>query len=113
MQDSIGAGGADSAAAGISDTGSVVVYVAPDAISAEVIRGTLHAEGIEAFVGEQVTGAYSGPLSVGEGGWGEVRVHSSDAPRAAQIIAHYETTTQPLTDNELEAEALASSDPEV
>lgn len=95
----------------------VSVFRAPDAIQAEIVRGTLEAEGIFAVVGEQVTGAYAGPFSVGEGAWGEILVAEVDAARAQALLADYDTSQTALQNSvdldELTAQAVASSDPQV
>ena len=95
----------------------VVVARPADAIQAEIVRGTLEAEGIYAIVGEQVTGAYAGPFSVGEGAWGEIMVAEVDAERAQTLLADYDarqsTVDSSVDLDELTAQAEAASDPQV
>ena len=94
----------------------MVIYRPTDAINAEIVRGTLEAEGIFAVVGEQVTGAYEGAFSVGEGAWGDILVAQSDAARAESILADFDAQNAGLhaTDlDELTQQAMNSSDPQV
>lgn len=95
----------------------VVVFRPADAIQAEIVRGTLEAEGIYAIVGEQVTGAYAGPFSVGEGAWGEIMVAEVDAERANALLADYDAQSvradRSVDLDELTAQAEAASDPQV
>lgn len=92
---------------------TVAVYAAPDQITAEVVRGALEAEGIPAVIGEQVADAYAGPLALGEGFWGEVRVAAEDAERARATLTGFEQGWGGASDAELAAQAEAASDPEV
>jgi hypothetical protein len=94
-------------------TETVAVYAAPDAVTAEIMRGMLAAEGIEAVVGEQVANAYAGALAVGEGYWGELRVLPEDADRAREALRTYGDSDSAVSDEELDAEAQAASDPGV
>lgn len=99
---------------GLSDEEmTVAVYVAPDQMTAEVVRGALEAEGIRAVIGEQVAGALAGPLELGEGYWGEVRVNSEDEDRARTLLQQFEQGQSPASDAELTAQAESASDPEV
>ena len=94
----------------------VVAFRPADAINAEIVRSALEAEGIFAVIGEQVTSAYEGPFSVGEGAWGDILVRETDAARAQQILAGYEAQNQSATGvdlAELTAQAEAASDPQV
>ena len=92
---------------------TVAVYAAPDAVTAEVVRGALQAEGIAAFIGEQVTDAYGGPFAVAEGFWGEVRVPTADEDAARAILADYEAGGGGVSEAEFAAQAEQASDPEV
>lgn len=95
------------------DEMTVAVYAAPSAITAEVVRGALEAEGIPAVIGEQVADAYAGALALGEGYWGEVRVPAPDADRARDLLEKFEHPAGAAADAELNAQAEAASDPEV
>lgn len=92
---------------------TVAVYAAPDAITAELVRGALGAQGIAAVIGEQVADALGGPLEVGEGYWGEVRVPAHDADRAREVLLAFEQGQGAASDAELTAQAEAASDPQV
>ena len=94
----------------------VVVFRPADAIQAEIVRGALEGEGIYAVIGEQVTGAYEGAFSVGEGAWGDILVAQSDAARAEALLADFDaqTTGNSSADlDELTQQAMNSSDPQV
>ncbi len=98
------------------DTPLVVVFRPADAIQAEIVRGALEGEGIYAVIGEQVTGAYEGAFSVGEGAWGDILVAQSDAARAESILADFDAQSTGIhaTDlDELTQQAMNSSDPQV
>lgn len=99
------------------ETPLVSVFRPADAIQAEIVRGTLETEGIFAVVGEQVTGALSGPFSVGEGAWGEILVSEADAQRANDLLADYDASQSAASGavdlDELTAQAEAASDPQV
>lgn len=90
-----------------------VVYNAPDAMTAEIVRGMLAAEGIMATIGEQVTSAYAGPLAVGEGSWGEVRVADADAELAKALLEAYEAGRGETDSAEFARAAESAYDPEV
>lgn len=97
---------------------TVAVYSAPDMIAAELLRGTLEVEGIEAVIGEQVTGAYAGALAVGEGYAAEVRVQAESVEAAQAIVLRFIRETengavQPVSDADLTAQAEAAYDPKV
>jgi hypothetical protein len=69
---------------------TLAVFAAPDAVTAEIVRGALEAEGIAAVIGEQVTDALAGPFAVGESFWGEVRVPKSEFERARALVAAFD-----------------------
>jgi hypothetical protein len=97
---------------------TVAVYSAPDMIAAELLRGTLEVEGIDAVIGEQVTGVYAGALAVGEGYAAEVRVPAESVEEAREIVLRFIRDTesganQPISDEDLAAQAEASYDPQV
>ena len=92
---------------------TVAVYAAPDGITAELVRGALEAEGVAAVIGEQVADAFGGPLQMGEGFWGEVRVPAHDADRAREVLQSFEEGQGAASDAELTAQAEAASDPQV
>jgi hypothetical protein len=100
--------GQDETTAAVQET--VAVYAAPDQVTAEVVRGALQGEGIDAMIGEQVTDAYGGPFAVAEGFWGEVRVPAAQAEAARAALAAFEAGRGALDDNEA---ASAESDPAV
>ena len=91
---------------------TVAVYAAPDQVTAEVVRGALEAEGVPAQIGEQVADAMAGPLAVGDGFWGEVRVPASHEQQARAILDAFEQGSA-TSDEELTAQAEAASDPGV
>lgn len=91
---------------------TVAVYAAPDAVTAEVVRGALEAEGIAAVIGEQVADAYAGPFALGEGFWGEVRVPAEQADQARALLAAFENQSA-ISDDEFIAQAESASDPQV
>lgn len=97
---------------------TIAVYSAPDMVSAELLRGMLEVEGIDAVIGEQVTGTYAGALVVGEGYAAEIRVPADSVERAQAIVLDFtehmaSDAVQPVSDEELAAEAEASYDPNV
>jgi len=92
----------------------VAVFAAPDEATAGIVRGMLEAEGVPAVIGEQVTDAYRGPLTIAEGYYAEVRVAAEDADIARALLDAYERGERgPATDAELSAHAEASFDPRV
>jgi hypothetical protein len=93
---------------------TVAVYSAPDRVTAEIVRGALEAEGIPAVLGEQVADAYAGPLSVGEGYFGEIRVAAADAETARAVLAAYEAGQGQISDDDSDAAVTtAAADPAV
>ena len=97
---------------------TVAVYSAPDMIAAELLRGTLEVEGIDAVIGEQVTGVYAGALAVGEGYAAEVLVPVESVEAAQEIVLRFIRDTesganQPVSDEDLTAQAEAAYDPQV
>lgn len=88
----------------------VAVFAAPDAVTAEMVRGVLEAEGIRAVIGEQVTDALAPSLQQGEGFWGEVLVAASDAAAARAVLAAYEAGQAGVSEEELASEAARTSD---
>jgi hypothetical protein len=97
---------------------TVAVYSAPDMVLAQLLRAQLEMEGIDAVIGEQVTGVYAGALAVGEGYAAEVRVPADVTEQAEAIVLRFteqiaDGTKQPVSDEELTAEAEASFDPKV
>lgn len=92
---------------------TVAVFAAPDSVTAELVRGSLEAEGIPAVIGEQVAGAYSGAFTLAEGYWGEVRVNPEHEETARALIAGFDAGQNRASDEELTAQAEAASDPRV
>jgi hypothetical protein len=97
---------------------TIAVYSAPDMVAAELLRGMLEVEGIDAVIGEQVTGVYAGALAVGEGYAAEVRVPADSLEKAQAIVLDFTEqmatgAVQPVSDEALAAEAEASYDPQV
>lgn len=84
----------------------VVVFAAPDEMTAQIVRSALEAEGIPSAIGEQVTSALAPGLSVGEGFWGEIHVPEFFAEQARAIITGLEEGTGRVSEEEL-AEAAA------
>jgi hypothetical protein len=92
---------------------TVAIYAAPDAVTAEIVRGALEAEGIAAVIGEHVTTSYGSVFATGEGSWGEVRVPAEDVDQARAIVAAHAGDAGEFSDAELDAQAGASYDPGV
>jgi hypothetical protein len=93
---------------------TVAIFAAGDAVTAEVVRGMLEAEGITALIGEQVTSAYGGAFAVGEGFWGEIRVPASQEEAARALLSGYDAGDSSAGDTEeLTRAAESSFDPEV
>lgn len=97
---------------------TVSVYSAPDMVTAELLRGTLEMEGIAAVIGEQVTGVYAGALAFGEGYAAEVRVPADSLESAQAVVLRFTEqrasgAIQPVSDEDLAAEAEAAYDPKV
>ena len=88
---------------------TVAVYSAPDAVTAEIVRGALEGEGIPAMIGEQVADAYAGPLSVGEGYYCEIRVPAEYADTARAILQAYEEGQGSLPDEGEDTSATATA----
>ncbi|MCC6442189.1 MAG: DUF2007 domain-containing protein [Armatimonadetes bacterium] len=68
----------------------VPVYEAPNAYTAELVKGILEGEGIEVMLDGERTAVFDGVLSVESGSWGQVLVKDEDAERSLEIIAAYE-----------------------
>jgi hypothetical protein len=97
---------------------TIAVYSAPDMVAAELLRGQLEVEGIDAVIGEQVTGVYAGALAIGEGYAAEVRVPADSLERAQAIVLDFTEqmasgAIQPVSDEDLAAQAEAAYDPQV
>ncbi|MES2465651.1 MAG: DUF2007 domain-containing protein [Armatimonadota bacterium] len=97
---------------------TIAVYSAPDMVAAELLRGQLEVEGIDAVIGEQVTGVYAGALAIGEGYAAEVRVPADSVEQAQAIVLTFmeqmeSGAMQPVSDEDLAAQAEASYDPNV
>lgn len=96
---------------------TIAVYSAPDTISADLLMSLLASEGIDAIIGEQVSGMFAGALAVGEGYCAEVRVPADQAERARPIVEAFASghgDEPPISDEELTAAAEAAAyDPNV
>ncbi len=64
----------------------VVVYRAPDELSAGVVKSYLDDEGIPAVIESRMVAMYDGVFKMGEGIWGTVVVPLEYAERARQIV---------------------------
>ena len=64
----------------------VIVYRAPDEISAGMVKSYLDDEGIPAVIESRMVPWYDGVFRAGEGMWGTVVVPLEHAERAKQII---------------------------
>ncbi len=84
----------------------VVVFSAPDEMTAQIVRSALEAEGIPSAIGEQVVSALAPGLRIGEGYWGEICVPASLAEQARAVIAALEEGSGRVSEEEL-AEAAA------
>jgi len=104
--------GADDPTAGAVEM-TVAVFAAPDQPTAEIVRGALVGEGIPAVIGEQVADALAAPLEVAEAYYAEVRVPPAYETQARQVLDAFEAGSGPVSDEELAAQAAATSDPEV
>lgn len=97
---------------------TVCVYSAPDMIKAELLRGELEVAGIYAVIGEQVAGAFSGALAMGEGYAAEVRVPAESTEEAHKIVLSFVERMEgsenaSFTEEELTAAAESTFDSEV
>jgi hypothetical protein len=92
---------------------TVAVYAAPDQPTAEVVRGALESEGIPAVIGEQVAESLAGQLSIAEGYYAEVRVPPAYEAQARATLDAFDQGQNNVSDEELNAQAEAASDPGV
>ena len=68
----------------------VAVYRAPTENVAQIVRGLLESEGIEATFTPTQIPMYDGIAKLWEGFWGDILVDEDKADRARQIIEAYE-----------------------
>ena len=95
------------------ETPQVTVYSGATQLETEMVRGSLMAAGIPAFIGEQVTEAYAPLLESSRGFWGTIIVPASFEEQAYSIIRALESGNTGVSDAELESAALDSYDPRV
>jgi hypothetical protein len=64
----------------------VVVYHAPDQLSAEVVKSYLDDEGIPAVIESKMVAWMDGLMKMGEGYWGNVVAPAEHAERAKLVV---------------------------
>lgn len=89
----------------------VAVYAAPNEMMAELVRGTLEAEGIPAVISQRVTQAYASLLQLAEGFAGEVCVAARDEERARIMLSGFDEGWGRISEEEL-AEAAEKTAPD-
>jgi hypothetical protein len=67
----------------------VVVYRAPNEVTANIVRGLLVGEDIPVMLESRMAAMYDGALTMGEGYWGDVVVPKQYADRSREIIEGY------------------------
>lgn len=68
---------------------SVVIFHAPDEITANLIVDALEAEGISAMISSQQIPWYDGIMQVAKGYWGDIRVLRSQEEQARKIVEDF------------------------
>lgn len=68
----------------------VIVYRAPDEVTANLVQGLLEGEGVPVMLQSGQVPWMDGVMKVDKGYWGDVVVPKEHADRAKQIIAAYE-----------------------
>lgn len=92
----------------------IAVYAAQNAIDAEIIRSLLESEGIFAVVeGQELASSLANILQTATGFWGEVRVRPEDREQAMALIEAMQEGRLRVTEEDLDAAATRSYDPEV
>jgi hypothetical protein len=76
---------------------SVVIFHAPDEITANLLVDALEAEGIPAMISSQQIPWYDGIMQVAKGYWGDIRVLRSQEEMARRIV-HDFFSAQPEED---------------
>jgi hypothetical protein len=69
----------------------VVVFRAPDEVTANIVRGLLVGEDIPVVLESRMAAMYDGVFRAGEGYWGDVVVPEQCADRSREIIRAFET----------------------
>ena len=72
-----------------SEEKTVVVYRAPDEVTANLVRGLLVGEDIPAMLESKQVPWMDGVMKMGEGYWGDVVVFGQYAERSRQLIDAY------------------------
>ena len=75
----------------------IVVYKAPDEVTANVVQGLLTGEDIPAVLESRMIPWMDGVMKMGEGYWGDVVVPEEYVERSREIIEAYEADTQTET----------------
>lgn len=75
----------------------VVVFRAPDEVTANLVAGLLGSEGISATLKSRQVAAMDGVMTVGEGFWGDVMVPAGCAPKSRELIEAFRPSTKPST----------------
>ena len=68
---------------------TVVVYRAPDEVTANLVRGLLEGEDISVMLESKMVPWMDGVMKMGEGYWGDVVVFEKNAERSRQLIDSY------------------------
>jgi len=68
---------------------SVVIFHAPDEITANLLVDVLAAEGITAMISSQQIPWYDGIMQVAKGYWGDIRVLRSQEDQARKIVQDF------------------------
>jgi len=68
----------------------VVVFRAPDEVTANIVRGLLVGEDIPAVLESRQVAWMDGVMTMGEGYWGDVVVPKQYAARSKEIIRAYQ-----------------------
>ena len=72
----------------------IIVYKAPDEVTANVVRGLLTSEDIPAVLESRMIPWMDGVMKMGEGYWGDVVVPEEYVEQSRQIIEAYEADNQ-------------------
>jgi len=73
----------------------VVVFRAPDEVTANIVRGLLVGEDIPALVQSRMVPWMDGVMKMGEGYWGDVLVPRDKAAASRELIAAFQAK-QPI-----------------
>lgn len=64
----------------------VVVFRAPDEVTANIVKGLLEGENIPVILESRMAAMFDGAFTMGEGFWGDVVVPEEFAKRSREII---------------------------